>query len=100
MTDPLAIACGLPDKDRRLRRMEIQALLQKRSAYTPQSDGVLLEWPSSDETAHTLLDLILFERVCCSGFRYELQFPPPHTGIRLSISAPAEQVAALQAFYC
>ena len=52
------------------------------------------------KTAHTLLEFILFERVCCSGFKYALQFPPPHTCVRLRITAPAEKVAALQGFYC
>ena len=100
MTDPLGIACGLPEQEFRARRAEMQSLLQKRLAYSPQNDGVLLEWAFSEETARTLLEFILFERVCCSGFRYELQFLPPHRSIGLLIGAPEEQVAALQAFYC
>jgi hypothetical protein len=100
MNDPLALVCSLPDEDRRQRLGEIQTLLQKRSSATRLQDGVALEWPFSSETAQGLLDFVLFERVCCNSFCYELAFPPPHTSVRLRITAPAGQVEALQAFYC
>ena len=100
MTDPLALVCTLPADDRRQRLIEIQSLLQKRCSSTRVQDGVVLEWPFSAETAQGLLDFVLFERVCCSSFCYELQFPAPHTSVRLRISAAAGQVEALQAFYC
>lgn len=100
MTDPLALVCSLPNEDRRQRLIEIQALLQKRSYSVRVRDGVLLEWPFSAEAAQGLLDFVLFERVCCASFCYELEFSPPHTGVRLRITAPAGQVEALQAFYC
>ena len=100
MTDPLALICSLPDEDRRQRLLEVQSLLQKRSSSIRVPDGVVLEWPFSAETAQGLLDFVLFERGCCASFCYELQFPPPHTSVRLRITAPAAQVEALQAFYC
>lgn len=100
MTDPLALVCSLPDEDRRQRRSEIQTLLQNRSARISLPEGVALEWAFSTETAQSLLELILFERVCCDRFRYELDFPPPHASVRLRITAPAEQVEALRALYC
>ncbi len=100
MSDPMAIVCNLPEEKLRQRLGEIQELLQKRSGHIPQADGVVLEWAFSEETSRTLLDFILFERVCCNSFRYELDFPPPHTSVRLRIAAPPEQVEALQAFYC
>jgi hypothetical protein len=100
MSDPLALVCSLPSDDRRKRLIEIQMLLQHRSSSTRVRDGVLLEWPFSPETAQGLLDFVLFERVCCASFCYALQFPPPHTSVRLCITAPAGQVEALQAFYC
>jgi hypothetical protein len=100
MSDPLALVCTLPADDRRQRLIEVQTLLQKRSSSVRLQDGVLLEWHFSEETAQALLDFVLFERVCCASFCYELQFPPPHTSVRLRITAPSEQLAALQAFYC
>jgi hypothetical protein len=99
MSDPLAIVCNLPEEDRRQRRGEIQRLLQNRSGYMPLADGLVLEWPFSAEAAQALLDFILFERSCCASFRYELDFAPPHSSVRLRITAPADQVAALQALY-
>jgi hypothetical protein len=53
----------------------------------------------SEETARGLLDFILFERICCKTFAYELSFPPPHDRITLRLRAPAGQVETLQAFY-
>jgi hypothetical protein len=100
MSDPLGLICHLPDWQRQQRRKEVQLLLQKRSVVNRLPHGVELEWPFSAETAQALLDFVLFEQVCCAGLCFELEFPPPHTSVRLRITAPAEQVEALQAFYC
>ena len=97
--DPMALVCGLPEGDRAQRRIEIQALLQNRTAFTGHPDGLELEWGFSEETARTLLDFILFERTCCKTFTYELRFAPPHNRITLRMRASAEQVDALQALY-
>jgi hypothetical protein len=77
MTDPMAIVCNLPEQDRPQRRIEIQSLLQNHTTHTRLREGVELEWPFAEDTARGLLDFILFERVCCTSFRYELDFPPP-----------------------
>jgi hypothetical protein len=98
--DPLALVCALPEGDRAQRRVEIQALLHKRTALTLHPDGVELQWAFSEETARSLLDFILFERTCCQTFTYELGFAPPHDQVALRMRASAEQVAALQALYC
>jgi hypothetical protein len=99
-SDPLALVCALPEGDRAQRRIEIQALLQNRTALTRQPDGVELQWEFSEETARSLLDFIFFERTCCKSFSYELGFLPPHNTIRLRMRASTEQVEALQALYC
>ncbi len=98
--DPMALVCALPEGDRIQRRIEIQALLQKRTAFIRHPDGVELEWVFSEETARSLLDFILFERTCCQSFTYELGFAPPQNRITLRLRASAEQVEALQALYC
>jgi hypothetical protein len=99
-SDPMALVCALAEGDRAQRRIEIQALLQNRTALTRHPDGVELEWGFSEETARGLLDFILFERRCCKTFTYELKCAPPHNRIILRMRAPAEQVEALQALYC
>jgi hypothetical protein len=98
--DPMALVCALPEGDRAQRRIEIQALLQTRTAFTRHPDGVELEWQFSEETARSLLEFILFERTCCESFSYELGFLPPHNTVRLRLRASTEQVEALQALYC
>jgi hypothetical protein len=97
--DPLALLCTLPEGARPQRRAEIQALLASRKALIHYDDGVEMTFAFSEESARGLLDFIFFERLCCKTFTYELSFPPPHAAIHLRLRAPAEQVAALQAFY-
>jgi hypothetical protein len=98
--DPMALVCALPEGDRAQRRIEVQSLLQSRTAFTRHPDGVELEWEFSEETARGLLDFILFERRCCETFTYELRFAPPHNRITLRMRASTGQVEALQALYC
>lgn len=99
-SDPLAVACSLPEGALRQRRAEIQTLLESRAALTRHPDGVEQEWAFSEEIARSLLDFILFERRCCKTFTYVLSFPPPYNRVALRMRAPAEQVEALQALYC
>jgi hypothetical protein len=98
--DPMELVCALPEGERAQRRGEIQTLLQSRTAFTRHADGVELEWRFSEETAHSLLDFMLFERTCCNTFTYELGSAPPHDRITLRMRASPEQVEALQALYC
>jgi hypothetical protein len=98
--DPLAVVCTLPEGALRQRRAEIHALLESRTALTRHPDGVEMEWAFSKETAHSLLDFVLFERACCKTFTYELSFSPPHSSITLRLRTSSEQVEALQALYC
>jgi hypothetical protein len=93
------IVCTLPEGALAQRRLEIHALFERRTALTHHPDGLELQWLFSDETAHTLLDFILFERACCQTFTYELIASPPHDRITLRLRAPVEQVEALQALY-
>jgi len=96
----MEIRCTLPEGELAARRVAIQELWKSRTAVTRHADGVELAWAFSEETARSLLDFVFFERVCCNSFTYELGFPPPHDRVTLRVRAPAEQVEALQAFYC
>ena len=96
----MEIQCTLPEGALAQRRLEIEELFKGRTAVTRHPDGVELQWTFSEETARTLLEFVLFERVCCKTFTYELSFPPPHDLVTLRMRAPIEQVETLQAFYC
>ncbi len=96
----MEMQCTLPEGALAERRLAIQELFTRRTAVTRHADGVELQWTFSEETARGLLEFVFFERVCCKTFTYELGFPPPHDQITLRMRAPAEQVEALQAFYC
>ena len=79
----MEIQCTLPEGALAQRRIEIQELFKGRTAVTRHPDGVELQWTFSEETARTLLEFVLFERVCCKTFTYELSFPPPHDQVEM-----------------
>jgi hypothetical protein len=96
----MSMHCNLPEGALAQRRVEIQQLFKGHTGVARHPDGVELRWTFSEETARTLLEFVFFERVCCPTFTYELGFVPPQEHITLRVRAPAEQVEALQAFYC
>jgi hypothetical protein len=96
----MEMQCTLPEGALAQRRLEIQELFKGRTAVTRHPDGVELQWTFSEETARTLLEFVLFERVCCKMFTYELGFPSHHDLITLRMRASIDQVESLQAFYC
>jgi hypothetical protein len=98
--DPMALSCTLPEGALAERRLAIQALFKSRTAVTRHPDGLELQWTFSEETARSLLEFVLFERICCKTLTYELNFQPPHDLVTLRMRAPTEQVETLQAFYC
>jgi hypothetical protein len=98
--EKMAMLCTLPEGTLAERRLAIQAWLKSRTAVIRHPDGVELQWTFSEETARSLLEFVLFERICCKTFTYELSFPPPHDRVMLRMRAPLEQVETLQAFYC
>jgi hypothetical protein len=98
--DPMALQCTLPEGTLAERRLEIQALLESRTELIRHPDGVELQWTFSEEAARSLLEFVIFERICCKTFTYELSFPPPHDRVALRMRASTEQVEALQALYC
>jgi hypothetical protein len=95
----MELVCILPGNARPERRTEIQSLLENRTAYACQPDGVELKFDPTAETAQALLQFILFERFCCRTLKFELVFEPPQREIALRLRAPAKQVAALQGLY-
>jgi hypothetical protein len=96
----MEMQCTLPEGALAERRLAIQELFKRRTAFARHPDGVEFAWTFAEETARSLLEFVFFERVCCKAFTYELSFPPPHDIVTLRVRAPIEQVEALQAFYC
>lgn len=98
---PMVCSLGTPEFS--ARRAEIQLLLNEATCVSALDDGVEMKFVGSADVAHTLLDFILFERVCCSGLSYELRSKPDHSQLTLRLSlgqnAAPEQVKSLQAMY-
>jgi hypothetical protein len=97
--DSMALICTLPEGLQAGRRNEIQRTFESHTDFRIAADGVEIDFAASENTARTLLDFILFERLCCKSFSYEFGFGPPHSRVTLRVRAVGEQVATLQALY-
>ena len=97
--EAMALVCTLPKGLQSERRIDIQRVFEGHRAFRAIAHGVEVDFGASEEIARTLLDFVLFERVCCNSFTYELRFETPHRVITLRLTAAEEQVAALQALY-
>lgn len=84
--DGLGLICKLPGQDLTERRKEIAALFATALDCREIEGGTELSFASSEDAARTLLDFILFERVCCPTLAYCLDFQPDHSTIRLRIT--------------
>jgi hypothetical protein len=93
------LMCSLPAPEFAARRAEIKRYIEQADAVVPRRDGVLFSFKNTTETAHALIDFILFEQRCCSSITYELRSEPEHSHFFLRLRAPLAQVEALQAIY-
>jgi hypothetical protein len=94
-----SFVCSLPSPELTARRVEIQGFIEQATSVVSRPDGVLFAFANSVETAHALVDFILFEQQCCSSITYELRSEPRHSHFTLQLRAPADQVAELQKIY-
>jgi hypothetical protein len=67
------------------RLPEVRNILGKATGRRQTDDGVIIEFPTDDATARTLLEFVLAERRCCAHFTYEIGFSPELT-LRLRAS--------------
>jgi hypothetical protein len=91
--------CSLPSPELAARRVEIQGFIEGATSVASTPDGVLFAFANTVETAHALVDFILFEQQCCSSITYELRSEPRHSHFTLQLRAPADQVVELQKIY-
>jgi MerC mercury resistance protein len=94
-----SFVCSLPSPELTARRAEIQGFIEQATSVVSRPDGVLFAFATSVETAHALVDFILFEQQCCSSITYELRSEPRHSHFTLQLRAPADQVLELQKIY-
>jgi hypothetical protein len=95
----VSFVCSLPSPELAARRMEIQGFIEEATSVVSRPDGVLFAFANTVETAHALVDFILFEQQCCSSITYELRSEPRHSHFTLQLRAPADQVLELQTIY-
>jgi hypothetical protein len=95
----VSFVCSLPTPELTARRAEIQGFIEQATSVVSRPDGVLFAFENSVETAHALVDFILFEQQCCSSITYELRSEPRHSHFALQLRAPADQVVELQKIY-
>jgi MerC mercury resistance protein len=94
-----SFVCSLPSPELTARRAEIQGFIEEATSVVSRPDGVLFAFANTVETAHALVDFILFEQQCCSSITYELRSEPRHSHFTLQLRAPADQVLELQKIY-
>ena len=85
------LACKLAAPELAQRRAELEAevfigILETREL----EDGYGFRFPESDEWVEKLQQFILFERECCSFFRFELVVEPEHGPIWLNLRGGPE----------
>ena len=86
---PIA-GCSLTPQELTERLQELSGLAGAADSVEERDDGLALVFPSSDETAKRLLELVLAERRCCPFFRFELVFEPHSGPLRVLIGGLAE----------
>jgi hypothetical protein len=78
----VSFVCSLPSPELTARRAEIQGLIEQAASVISTPDGVMFAFANTVETAHALVDFILFEQQCCSSITYELRSEPrPRTSL-------------------
>ena len=82
-------ACSLSFDELGQRADLFSGLTREADSVEELDDGLALTFPSSDEVATRLLDLVLAERRCCPFFRFELVFEPEQGPVRLHLKGPA-----------
>jgi hypothetical protein len=94
-----SFVCSLPSPELIARRAEIQGFIEQAISVVPRPDGLIFAFENTVETAHALVDFILFEQQCCSSITYELRSEPRYSHFTLQLRAPADQVVELQKIY-
>ena len=91
-TDPSSrppVDCSLSLAELDKRAELFSGLTLEADSVEELDDGFVLAFPSSEEVAVRLLDLVLAERRCCPFFRFELVFEPHQGLVRLRLKGPA-----------
>jgi len=85
------LACKLAAPELAQRRAELEAEFFDAILETREfEDGYGFRFPEDDEWVQKLNQFILFERECCSFFRFELVVEPEHGPIWLNLRGGPE----------
>ncbi len=84
--DETLIACKLSEQELAAHERELaDAIFSKIEQVEELADGFALRFPGSDEWATRLFEFIVFERVCCPFFTFELLFEANQKAIWLKL---------------
>ena len=91
MSKEAPLACKLAAPELAQRRAELEAEFFNGILETREfEDGYGFRFPEDDEWIQKLNQFILFERECCSFFRFELVVEPEHGPIWLNLRGGPE----------
>ncbi len=95
----MALVCSLPTTEQTERRVDVQTVISRATSHRELVDGVALVFENSDESARSLLALVLAERNCCARFTYALMFGSNHQPLELHVRAGDALVQPLKDLY-
>lgn len=83
------MACTLGGREQRERREELaRDIFSGRLATEELDDGYVFVFPGEAAWAERLVEFVVFERVCCPFFSFELLFGPDGGPISLGVRGP------------
>lgn len=95
----MALVCTLPPSARDERRVSVHDVLSRATASRELENGVAFLFENADETAQSLLALVLAEKDCCAQFAYSIVFAPQHAPIAFQVEGAGALVRPLKDLY-
>jgi hypothetical protein len=93
----LGLVCTLPPLDLAGRRVGVQYLLDRSTAWHEQEEGVQIDFDGTTEIVRALLDFALAEVQCCPQFTYDLTFASGR--VTLGVRAGGSYIVPLKTMY-
>ncbi|RMG19965.1 MAG: hypothetical protein D6730_20650 [Bacteroidetes bacterium] len=92
------LACTLSSSEQIARMLELKAgIFSQCLSRIEEADGYVFVFKSSANMTARLIELIQFERQCCSAFTFTLKFLPEGGNIHLKIGNSPEIKAMVKA---
>src|SRR6266513_1522334 len=87
--EEIPLVCSIENSEqKRTRGEELAVLFANATEVQELENGYTFSFESTAQWSTALLEFILFEKECCSFFRFDLSFAPQHGPLTLSWTGP------------